>query len=338
MTHRSPDRGRGRWRNVLQFLAGVTIMVGAGMAIRFVSGQVKWKSLPAGWQIIRPPHEVSALALLDDTVWAGGRDGLYRLDRTNGQLLPPPEGMPRLRYVRDLLVDDEERLWIAHRGGVMIQASDLWQPLAAEPLASLGAARALCQDHDGSIWIGTDEGVVRYTSEQMRHISADDLGFSEVDVIFQDSRGDVWLGSSSPARGGLTRYDGKKFVRYNSPDPLLHPSVNDIMETRAGAIWIATGFAGRGGAIRLSQGTWSSLTEEEGLAGAKVRSLFEDEQSRLWFGSEYNGLAIRDGEVWRYLSVEDGLADVEIKDIVQDRDGVFWLGTADGVSRIETPM
>jgi len=335
-TDRSPDQGQEKWRSVLQFLAGVAIMVGIGVAIRFISRQVKTDRLPAGWQIIRPPHEVSALALMGDTVWAGGRDGLYRLDRASGQLLSRPQDIPRLRYIRDLLVDDEGRLWIAHQGGVTIHTSDLWQPLAAEPLASLGAARALCQSHDGSMWIGTDNGAVRYMGEQTHHISTDDLGFSEVDVIFQDSKGDIWFGSSAPTRGGLTRYDGEEFIHYSSPDPLLHPSVNDIIETKGGEIWVATGFAGRGGAICLSQGSWSSLTEEEGLAGAKVRSLFEDEQSRLWFGSEYNGVAVRDEGEWRYLSVEDGLADVEVKEIVQDRDGVFWLGTADGINRIET--
>ncbi len=171
------------------------------MSIRFVSGQVKWKSLPAGWQIIRPPHEVSALALLDDTVWAAGRDGLHRIDRTSGQLLPSPEGTPRLRYVRDLLVDGEGRLWIAHGGGVMIHTLDLWQPLAAEAGAK---ARSLLEDEQGRLWFGSEyNGLAIRDAKAWRYLGRGRPGRCGGQGYSRRSRGRILAGHSAEQRPDL---------------------------------------------------------------------------------------------------------------------------------------
>lgn len=314
--------------------------MGLAMGLRLVWRQVRDTSLPEGWQTIRPPHEISALTIQDDVVWAGGRDGLFRIDRRSGELLPAQPNTPRMRYVRALLLDDRGQLWVAHRGGIHIYGATGWQQLDPQGQWLTPPARALCQDVEGSIWIGTETGAIAYhpISGITTRLPSEELSFSQVDVAFCDVTGDVWLGSASATQGGLARYAQGQISRFSSPDPLIHASVNAIMRTEDGTIWIATGFAGRGGATSFAQGEWRSLTSEDGLAGEKVRSLFQDKQGRLWFGSEYNGLAIRDGGDWRYLSVEDGLADVEVKVILQDRDSVFWLGTADGLSRIEPPI
>ena len=37
--------------------------------------------MPDGWTIIRPPHDVMALAIQGDTIWAGGKEGVIGLDR-----------------------------------------------------------------------------------------------------------------------------------------------------------------------------------------------------------------------------------------------------------------
>ena len=337
---RSRPQATPPWKVACQLILGIGVMVGLALGLRLVWRQVRSRSLPEGWQTIRPPHEISALLIQDDVVWAGGRDGLFRIDRQSGELLPAQPNTPRLQYVRALLLDDREQLWVAHRGGVHIHSADGWQQLDPQEQWLTPPARALCQDAEGNIWIGTENGAMAYQPANgvTAELSPEELGFSQVDVAFCDASGDVWLGSASATRGGLARYSQGQISRFSSPDPLIHASVNAIMRTEDGTIWIATGFAGRGGAMSFAQGEWRSLTSEDGLAGEKVRSLFEDGQGRLWFGSEYNGLAIRDGDEWRYLSVEDGLADVEVKAILQDTDGVYWLGTADGLSLIEPPI
>ena len=330
-----PPRRRW-WVCVLQLLAGASLMVGAGFAIRTIVGDLSARNLPQGWLVIRPPHEVSALAIQGDTIWAGGKDGLYAIDRQSGTLLPRPADAPPIRYVSDLLLDSHDRLWIAHQRGVSIYAAEGWRSLSEAEGLLPGPAKALWEDRQGAVWIGGEAGVVRYDGQAFASFTMEDgLGLPSVDVIVQDSQGLLWFGSSSPTHGGLSRYDGSAWVTFPAGAVLIHPSVNDIIETTDGALWVATGFASRGGAMRLKDGEWTSLTTKEGLAGEKVRSLFQDRDGRLWFGSEYNGVAVTDGSKWVILTPDDGVADLEVKEMVQDTDGVYWLGTADGVSRIE---
>ena len=47
-------------------------------------GYVQVQSAPPGWQILRPPHEVSTLIIVNDTVWTGGKEGVILIDRTLG--------------------------------------------------------------------------------------------------------------------------------------------------------------------------------------------------------------------------------------------------------------
>src|SRR4030095_14035240 len=66
------------------------------------------------------------------------------------------------------------------------------------------------------------------------------LSQSNVNCIFQDSRGFIWVGT----RGGLSRYDGYQFIiyRYRVTDlsSLSDDFVADIAEDDSGNLWIAT--------------------------------------------------------------------------------------------------
>src|SRR5512145_2514420 len=66
------------------------------------------------------------------------------------------------------------------------------------------------------------------------------LSQSSVNVIFQDSRGFMWLGTED----GLNRYDGYTFKTYK-PDPDVPESLSDrwitaIVEDAEGYLWIGT--------------------------------------------------------------------------------------------------
>ena len=288
-------------------LLALTIWQGTVRLLSWAGTGLAQRALPEGWMLIRPPHEVSALALQGDTVWAGGRDGLYAIGRTNGALRPLPAGASRLRYVKALLVDGRGALWIAHVGGLSQYAGGQWLNIGESDGLPAGPALSLLQARDGALWVGGETGVSRRRpgAEWQRFTTADGLGFPEVDVIFQDRGGVIWFGSAHPTRGGLTRFDGRSWRSYGIADGLPHSSVNDITQGSDGAIWVATGFADRGGAARLLGGTWSTLTRRDGLAGEKVRSIFQDRDGSMWFGSEYDGMAILCEGRWTVLTPQE---------------------------------
>ena len=78
------------------------------------------------------------------------------------------------------------------------------------------------------------------------------------------------------------------------------------------------------------------LSQDDGLAGEKVRSIFEDQNGTLWFGSEYDGIALNDGQSWRIFTPKTGLAGWEVKDMLQDSAENLWLGTENGLTRLSS--
>ena len=320
---------------LVQLALGAALVLALGFGARTLLRRSAARHAPEGYTQVRPPVEVSALAIQGDTVWAGGMGGLYAIDRVGASPQPLPPGGPRLRHVRGLAVDAADRLWIAHRDGLTALDGGAWQSWTEADGLLPGPALAAYVDREGRVWVGAEGGVAVREGEGWRRITPEDgLGAPEVDVIYQDGAGAMWFGSASPTRGGLSRFDGLSWQFYTADHGLVHDSVNAILEAHDGALWVATGFANRGGASRLAGGEWSILRHEDGLAGEKVRSLFEDRDGRLWFGSEYDGVAIRDGATWHVLTPDDGLTGWEAKAILQDQDGAYWLGTEDGVTRI----
>jgi ligand-binding sensor domain-containing protein len=313
----------------LEVTFGVLLVVGLSGIVKLVS--TPKITLPSGWKIIRPAQEVSALALQNDTLWAGGIAGLTAIDRRTSQVLQNSAGDPVFRYVKDLIVDREGGLWVAHGEGLARFSHGQWRTFSQADGMPPGPTLALLQDRAGNIWVGTEQGAFRYDGRAFTI----GLASSPVSVMFEDREGVTWIGSDAPGQGGLWSFDGNAWRSWSVRDGLAHNSVNAITQERSGAIWFATGFGMRGGATRVDHGVWTTLTRKEGLAGAKVRSVFQDREGRLWFGSEYEGIAVTDGHAWRILTPRDGLAGHEVKKMLQDPDGVYWLGTENGVSRIE---
>lgn len=325
-----------RLKLLLQFVAGLTAIYGLSLLLSQAKEAVIVAQLPDGWSILRPPHEVSALLLDGDHLWAGGRDGLFLIERRTSELLPLPKGAPPLSFVTDLLRDRESALWIASREGAFRFSDGTWTKLGTGDGAPEGPAKSLLEDSAGDLWIGYETGVLqRGKNGSHFYDSSSGLGIHSVDVILEDRSGGLWFGSASPTEGGLSHFDGDSWTLISTGGRLPHRTVNALLEDRQGSLWVGTGFSRRGGAGRFAAGTWTQLGIADGLAGEKVRSFFEDSRGRLWIGSEYDGIAVFDGKERQVLTPAQGLAGWEVKEMVEDFDGVLWMGTEDGISRID---
>ena len=79
---------------------------------------------------------------------------------------------------------------------------------------------------------------------------ADGLASNTVLTVFEDSRGNIWFGTTD----GLTRYDGKTFQTFTTEDGLVPNTIGLIFEDQHGMLWFADGvlssFLERGKAYR----------------------------------------------------------------------------------------
>lgn len=331
-------------RNRSRLLFGLLLSVGfivAGVSFLFkIPAFRQTPAPPDGWQIIRTPGDVHALAEFGNEIWAGGSEGLFRVNRLDGSW--SEENSPDLPfvYVRALLADEaNQTLWVGHQNGLSAYSNGLWQTYTHKDGLPDAWVNALMLDSAGRLWVGTNSGVAIHESTGWRILTqADGLLGDMVNVILEDRIGGIWLGSYIAPRGGISYLKNDIWQYYTIENGLPHNNITSLIETSDGYLWAGCGLNDRGGAVRFSFDgeNWEidrSLNKNDGLAGEKVRSLFED-LGIIWFGSEYDGLALSDGHAWRTLTLEDGLSDLEIKAIKQDSDGNIWLGTRNGITRI----
>ncbi len=293
-----------------------------------------------GWIAIRPPHEVSALAIAGDIIWAGGRDGVFKIDRQQKTILSQLEIEPPLTYVKALLIDSKGDLWIGYEKGLICYNGREFLYYGTKDGLPHENVNALLLDDKGRLWVGTWGGAACWTGEKWQVFNqASGLAHDAVNVLFQDCYGGMWFGSYAAPEGGLTYYDGQQFIQFTSNGVLPHNNICSIFQDSANDIWVGTGFYTRGGAVRFRfengkpelQEVW---TKKDGLAGEKVRSIFQDRSGVYWFGSEYDGVARWDGASTRIFTKKNGMSSNEVKVWLEDQEGNLWLGTDDGITVI----
>ncbi len=237
---------------------------------------------------------------------------------------------------------------------------DLWTADNGLPQSLVSC---LVQSPDGYLWLGTQEGLVRYDGvrfEVFNRRRNPELSHHTIDALALARGGGLWLGTP----GGLIRFDRGAFTTIGIREGLPAEGVNAVAETDDGA-WAATDR----GLARVGADGVKVFTRGDGLPSERVLSLHVDHDGTLWAGTA-GGLARRaggrfvadtspngpgaaaitalgtqgDGTLWagaegvlfrlgqrpRTFDAADGLPAASVKAIHEDRDGNLWVGTEGG--------
>src|SRR4030095_4072195 len=166
---------------------------------------------------------------------------------------------------------------------------------------------------DGSLWVGTGEGICRFdriTEKFTRFKPSPNAAFSDrnISAINEDSDGMMWTGSFD---GGLCRLDREKGIFL--PERFEKKGVFCIYKDRAGELWIGTSrglhkliLAKKAGQLAgvSFRSYLADPTHPDSLSNNNVRGIFEDHDGILWMGTD-NGLNSFDkktGKFKRYLN------------------------------------
>ncbi len=301
-------------------------------------------------------------------LWLGTQEGLNRYDGYGFVVYkhdPAEATSLPASWIEALVEDPSGDVWVGTEGGGLARwrrATDAFVAFRHEPEdpASLpgNRVRALLVDRTtGDLWIGTFEsglarmaaadvaggagGAVRF--DRFRHDPSDAASLSSDGVrwLFEDSAGDLWIGTLS----GLNRFDRSRgtFVRFrhdpSNPASLSDDAVLSILEEHGGALWVGT----ENGLNRLERSgdrfsRYSSDAENPAsLSHDYIRVLYQDRSRRLWIGTDggLNVMSAAGGgrRFDRYLNDPadpSSLSNDRVMSIVQDRAGVMWIGTQGG--------
>ena len=226
--------------------------------------------------------------------------------------------------------------------------------------------QALLQSRDGYLWIGTQEGLVRFNGMEFKvfnKANTDAIRHNDIRILLQDGEGTLWIGTFG---GGLVRYRDGQFNNYTTRDGLSSNSITAIMQDHQGSLWVGT----TDGLNHLMGGHFLSLSRKDGLSDTSIQALGQDPQGRLlvatrsgldalengkatpafpaargrniatallldreknlWVGTEHNGIElIQAGRVTHYGAAQ-GLPNAPVHAIFQDHQHTIWVGTEGG--------
>ena len=99
------------------------------------------------------------------------------------------------------------------------------------------------------------------------------LAQSQVRSLYQDSRGDLWIGTL----GGVSRFDGIEFVNFNSSSGLIGNQINAIIETKSGEL----AFGSQGGISIFNGREFTNYQYPEELSAASTNDIIQTGDSLL---------------------------------------------------------
>ncbi|OWQ85254.1 hypothetical protein CDN99_22195 [Roseateles aquatilis] len=302
-----------------------------------------------------PLNVISALAQ-DQTgfLWIGTGAGLVRFDGYNFRQpgAPLENGVRSARslgFIRCLLVARDGRLWIGTEADglaaydpasekLSLFRSDA-SPTQPRSAVSAGTIRALAEDRDGLLWIGTiGHGLDRYDPAEgrfqhfRRGAQPGSLPDDRVQALVVDREGSLWVGTwqgLARKRAGSDRFE-PVFSTPGQPG-LAGKIVLSLFEAPDGRIWAGTQ-QGDLAMVDPRTGDGALLERAEEAVNGSVNSFVALDRDHLWLGRN-GGLELRavaDGRLLRTMKHDplnrSSLGGNEVRALMRDQAGWIWTG------------
>ncbi|TZF82782.1 response regulator [Pedobacter sp. BS3] len=253
--------------------------------------------------------------------------------------------------VKTVYMDRRGDVWVGLHEGGLFRYNKPANAFSRVVLSSAGADKisqniyCILEDHQGQLWIGTGtEGlylVDRNTMQVIRHFSAnapekaDRISDDYTRVIFEDSKHNIWLGTSSGLN--LLPAGANGFVQYmadaKAATQLYADYINCITEDSKGRIWIGT-YRGGLSLYHPRQRDFTTFTPQNGLPSDNILGIVEDDAGLLWIGTD-KGLSRFDPvkKTVRTYNVRDGLPGMEFhyNAALKTSSGRLYLGNYNGL-------
>jgi ligand-binding sensor domain-containing protein/signal transduction histidine kinase len=237
-------------------------------------------------------------------VWVGTwGGGLYRLLDGRFQRI---DGPPALQKVVSAIHQDRQgRMWFGTQVGLVCWDGTTWKVLTTREGLSANEVRAIGDDADGNLWIGTAGGGLnclrgdRFTVFHKK----DGLPSEDITTLLVDAQGIVWVGGPS---GGLGRLEKGQWTRCTTREGLASNSISYIVEDRHGFLWLGS----NAGIMRVARRELDALARSgSGVVFCRTYGKPDGLPTReCTTGSQPGGWLGRDDRLW--LPTAKGLVSV----------------------------
>jgi ligand-binding sensor domain-containing protein len=266
----------------------------------------------------------------DGKMWIATDLGAHRLDAAKAdeqwEIFKGGEGGPPSSWFQGIFPDPRGGLWFAHDAQrASYFDGSAWQPYASDQ-GIKGSVNAIAASDDGTIWIGTSEGLIIMDSDSTRMLTdTDGLPAKTVRALLLD--GDtLWIGTTD----GLARLVNGNLEVVLGPNAsgLPDDNIGVIVKHPDGSLLLGT----PEGLARYDGSQATTILEPEplrtmifGMTTQTISDIAVDPSGTIW-ATTYVGLYYGDGQTWQRFSTEDGLPTNNLNTVYIDQLGTIWVG------------
>ncbi|MDR1003418.1 MAG: response regulator [Prevotellaceae bacterium] len=270
---------------------------------------------------------------------------------------------PDQAKVHSILEDNAGNLWFGlFQKGVLLVPANIngFQYIGykshARNLIGSNCIMAICKDHTGMLWMGTDnDGLYGINVDGSRHVHYAPRAESKqaapavVMTIFEDSQNNLWIGSYLQGMASLDPKSGR-FDYIPLRDAQNNPVLNvyAFAEDRDGNLWIGTMGGGLfrldirtrriTGAFNTQAQPNASWGEANSLNNAYINCLlYSEHDNRLYIGT-FDGVGCLDLTTMNFISPLNArriLAGDVVYSLHLDSSDNIWIGTAKGLKQLD---
>jgi signal transduction histidine kinase/ligand-binding sensor domain-containing protein len=267
-------------------------------------------------------------------------------------------------------IDHAGKLWVGGESSIL----NVWNGSGFDSVSLAlippdAGVRSILTSRDGTLWVGTTEGLIAKKDGQERLITVKDgLSDNWILALIESADGGVFIGT----RSGFSRFHNGELDSFRPQDGLSQSTVFSLYQDREGSLWVGTKHGlnqfldGRAVPYTINEGlptndtgpvvqdrignVWvgtlgagltrfdghrfSVLTTRQGIASDTIDALAVDRAGDLWVGSDRGLNRLHNTEVKRTYSTAQGLPSNDVRSLFQDRSGALWVGTSAGAARL----
>ena len=276
--------------------------------------------------------------------------------------------------------DSKGYIWLATETGLWRGHANGFEPITgpttsgkSSPVPDLWGKQGRCilEDDDGTLWIGTDFGLIALGVESLQPRPVPEvLKHLNIACLYRDRAERLWAGTNNGpyrvevhGRSASAKHLSAVSQRVYSvapgdeddiwmgvPGALLHVAGDQVqrhMEDRIGqgpvsllratdgALWI--GLRHDGGLYRMAAGRLQRMTKAHGLLNEDVNVIIQAPNGDIWVGTE-DGAVRWTGKTFDAVNRTTGLENTDVHSILADSEGQIWFGTfGSGAYQLRSP-
>jgi len=302
-------------------------------------------------------------------LWVGGDGGLAVYDGIRFRNYEVTHGLPigHVWCITESRKSPGTILIGTHGGGLTKFRDGEFTSISLNDHFAANVVANLLEDHEGTIWCGTVNGVYRVQGDSAAYFPTPGDSLQWVPFIYQRRDSLIWISHDrrlfeySPKSRKITEValgrehgnltcilqDAEGIIWLGSEDGdilkvkdkrivaekrLSYGDVHDVVDDREGSLW----FTSRHGLIRVTKADFPRsepilYTDENGLPDPEVSPAFIDRENNLWFGSRIGGLLkLTDRNFFSIPIARAGWMHSQIAAVVTQRHHLF-VGSGVGI-------